>query len=341
MANSVSVIICCYNSVSRLSETLKYLAAQKANNIYWELIIVDNNSSDNTSAFAEEEWLKLGSPVPLIMVTEPEPGLSHARAAGIKQAQHELLLFCDDDNWLNDQYLYYACLLMLSNEKIGILGGLNTAVSSVKLPAWFKEFEQAYACGPQAEQDGEVSKDRLYVTGAGMVIRSAIFKKLEMVRFTSNLIDRKGEDLSSGGDAELCFMTAMLGYTIVYSSKLKLFHYMEPKRLTWDYFLKLSKGHAKSYYKLDFYKKIYEGQLISDNWLKSSATWFDELLSRDGILMFYHYYIKGNKAVGDKFNVYMISRAEMFKTHMHLRGEYHSFINEVYRLKDESIALVK
>jgi glycosyltransferase involved in cell wall biosynthesis len=328
MIRGISIIVCCYNSVSRLPDTIKHLSLQSAKeDIDWEVIVVDNNSTDNTSEIAIAEWKKCDEPVPLIIVKEPKPGLSHARKAGIKHAKYDLLIFCDDDNWLEKDYVEQASIIMGADSEIGILGGLNTPVSNIIIPEWFKDFQAAYACGSQAEEDGEVSKDRLYVTGAGMVIRKKIFSILDELGFESKLTDRKGEELSSGGDTEICFATALLGYKLVYSSRLRLYHFMEPKRLTWEYLSRLEAGHAKSFYKLIFYKKIYNNEIVERDWYNVLVSNLKHLLSRDGFLMLYHSFIKGDKAVGDKFNIQKRGELEVFKAHFSMRATYSNFID--------------
>lgn len=339
MANSVSIIICCYNSALRLSDTLRYLANQEVDGIVWELIVVDNNSTDNTSEVAKTEWESFGNPVRLRVISEPQAGLSHARAAGIKHANYELLLFCDDDNWLEADYLKIACRLMADDQQIGILGGLNTPIATIELPIWFKTFEGAYACGPQAEVDGEVDASRLYITGAGMVVRREVLNSLDAIQFKSNLTDRKGEELSSGGDTELCFVTAMLGYKLVYSSALRLFHFIDPKRLTWDYLIRLEKGHAKSYYKLVFYKRLYEGGTITADWKQELKRWQHELVGRAGITLLYQACFR--MKVGDRVNVYMKGRLEMLKAHLRMKAEYTDFIVELRRLHNAATAFAR
>src|SRR5438874_1022703 len=99
--DGISVIICCYNSSARLPKTLEYLASQEVPlNIYWEVIIVNNNSSDDTVIVAQKEWAKYKLRVPFKVVDENVAGTIHARKRGIAEASYELLLFCDDDNWL-------------------------------------------------------------------------------------------------------------------------------------------------------------------------------------------------------------------------------------------------
>ncbi|ALW87114.1 hypothetical protein AUC43_19760 [Hymenobacter sedentarius] len=337
--NGVSVIICCFNSKTRLPTTLRHLAAQVPGNLKWEVVVVDNNSTDATAEVARHQWQQFGSPTLLTVVAEPRPGLSMARQTGLASARYDIVLFCDDDNWLEPDYLREAYALMRRDAGIGILGGLNRAVADVPLPTWFQQVEYAYACGPQAEQDGEVSPQRLYVSGAGMVVRRSIFRELEQIGFQSQLLDRKGEELSSGGDTELCFATALLGYKVVYSSQLRLLHYMEAKRLNWDYLIKLKKGHGKSYYKLEYYKKLYLNESIQDNWQTLTRKRFRAMLSKHGAYVLYEYYIKSRKVGSGIDTAEAVFYYEMLKTHFQMRKEHANFIQYLSSLKRNIVAL--
>ena len=98
----LSVIICCYNSENRLPETLKHIAKQNIKEgIKWEVVIIDNNSSDNTSNTAKSEWDKHKTNIPLRIITEPKQGLIFAREKGVNEATYDILIFSDDDNWLD------------------------------------------------------------------------------------------------------------------------------------------------------------------------------------------------------------------------------------------------
>jgi glycosyltransferase involved in cell wall biosynthesis len=293
--------------------------------VLWEVIVVNNNSADRTSAVAQEEWSQYSLSVPFAIIDEKRPGLSFAREAGIQQAKFDLIVFCDDDNWLEDDYIQSAYDIMSSDKQIGILGGLNTAIADIELPFWFKDFEHAYACGPQAATDGEVH-DRVYITGAGMVIQKKIFYILKKLNFQSQLLDRKGEELTSGGDTEISFVTAILGYKLFYSSKLRLYHYMDAKRLEWSYLLKLVKGHTHSYYKLLFYLNIYKKKEYNRSWLKEFLEKSKMFLKRDGILMIYHYF-KCHYKVTDVFSVNKMTELEMWKTHLEMIKGYSKFIS--------------
>ena len=136
--SNISVVLCCYNSSIRLPKTLEHLALQNLSpNISCEIIVIDNNSSDNTFELAASEWAKLGAPFPLQTIRESKPGLSHARNTGVLSAKYQYICFCDDDNWLFPDYIQTAVEIMDADSSIGILAGQGIAVSDVEIPNWF------------------------------------------------------------------------------------------------------------------------------------------------------------------------------------------------------------
>jgi glycosyltransferase involved in cell wall biosynthesis len=243
----ISVVICCYNSSTRLKETLEGLSRQSLNGIPWEIVLVDNGSTDGTIDVAINEWNKYAKhEVKLIIVKESRQGLSFARESGIIKAQHELILFCDDDNWLDDHYLEIAHQIMTDNPGVGGLGGHNIGVcDSGKFPEWWDEYQQGYAVGRQAEHNG-ILTHRMYLWGAGLVSRKSLLLKTFDGRYPSLLKDRSGNELSSGGDSEICARILLLGYSLYYDDRLKLKHYMTNDRLQLKYRERLFDGHTKS-----------------------------------------------------------------------------------------------
>jgi len=147
--NGISLIICCYNSSRRLPATIEYIARQQCS-IPWEVIVVNNNSTDNTAAVARAAWNKYAVDVPFSIVQESRSGLSFARKKGIDSAQYDLLLFCDDDNRLEKDYLQNAFNIMQAHENVAVLGGLSVAETEVKPATWFSRFSK-FIRGRQAD----------------------------------------------------------------------------------------------------------------------------------------------------------------------------------------------
>jgi len=231
---------------------------QVPENILWELIIVDNNSTDNTASVAEGEWKKYGLEILFKIVFEAKSGLSYARHKGVKEASFELLLFCDDDNWLEKNYLHYAVEIMTLNKNIGVLGGKSDGHLEAESPYWFKYFAHFYALGKQLPTTG-IANRRRYIAGAGMVVRKEIFDILEKLSFNNLLSDRNGDTLSSGGDSELCLVILFLGYDLYYDERLEFVHFIPAKRLSWRYCVNMvSESYGSPQIYFDFYKTLYK-----------------------------------------------------------------------------------
>src|SRR3990170_1945792 len=103
----VSIIICCHNGADRLPETIRHIAMQRVPAyIPWELIIIDNGSTDESGLVARGEWQKHRANTYMRIVKESTLGLSYARARGFKEARYEYVILCDDDNWLDEGYVF-------------------------------------------------------------------------------------------------------------------------------------------------------------------------------------------------------------------------------------------
>jgi glycosyltransferase involved in cell wall biosynthesis len=235
MQEGVSVIVCCYNSQSRIAETIRFLNEQKVpDELKWELIIVDNASTDNTRSIASQSWVPISANTAFQIVDEPVPGLSKARQKGIEVANFDILIFCDDDNHLDVNYVSQANRLMRSNSRVGVMGGWVRPKLPVHTGKWIEDFYPALAIGKQLDQDGYVD----WVFGAGMILRKEIFTTLKKRKIDLMLSDRVGDKQTSGGDAEICMMARFVGYSIFYSNVLMLDHQIAKHRLTMKSFIK-------------------------------------------------------------------------------------------------------
>jgi len=232
----ISIIICCYNSSSRIEETLRYIFnLTTVDKIQYEVLLVNNNSNDNTLEVASQiERLHNKKCFPFRTIDEPKPGLSLARMAGVNAAQFEIICFCDDDNHLSEDYFAKAARILESHPSIGILGGIALPKFSVSPGGWIKSFYGAMAIGPQSTEDGFVQ----WLYGAGMIIKKEVFTALKSRKIELLLSDRKGEILTSGGDAEICSIALFMGYKIYYSSTMILFHAIPAYRLQKKHYLK-------------------------------------------------------------------------------------------------------
>lgn len=250
MSSGVSVVICCFNSAERIVPTLQHLYDQK--NIplkLWEVVLVNNCSTDDTEEVARQVWNSFPAEKPNFkIIRELTPGLSAARRTGIDASFFDYVLFCDDDNWLNDDYLGLALEIMQSNPIIGVLGGLGIPIFEGKEPPYFwKNQFHGLAVGNQWHTDGDITEARGVVYGAGMVLNKRAFQfLLEKFNFEFQVSDRIGNSLMSSGDHELCLALKLVGYKIFYSKKIQFKHFIPKARTTISYYKNLFYSFGKS-----------------------------------------------------------------------------------------------
>ncbi|MDB4905111.1 MAG: glycosyltransferase family 2 protein [Mucilaginibacter sp.] len=258
MPSGISVIICCFNSATRMAPTLQHLYNQRnISSSAWEIIVVNNGSTDNTVEMALQIWESFASNKPNFkVVNELTPGLSAARQKGIEESYYDYVLFCDDDNWLEENYLSLTLNIMQNNMNIGALGGTGSPVFEKNEPPyfWVNQYN-LLAVGNQSEIDGDITDERGVLYGAGMIINKAAYRILkEKFKFQFQLSDRMANSLLSSGDHELCIALKKIGFRIFYSKDLKFKHYIPGYRTTINYYKKLFLGFGASYAMLHVYR---------------------------------------------------------------------------------------
>src|ERR1035441_3219398 len=92
----ITVLLCTFNRCQSLSTALDSVIAQVLpESADWDVLVVDNNSSDQTRAVVED--FRRRYPGRIRYLFEPRQGLSRARNAGIRAARGEIIAFIDDD----------------------------------------------------------------------------------------------------------------------------------------------------------------------------------------------------------------------------------------------------
>lgn len=272
MKPGVSVIICCYNSAKRLPETLRHLALQEVpTNIPWEIIVINNASSDNTVEVAEYEWAKYNLAIPFRIIEQPKAGLSNARDKGFEVAAYEYCLFCDDDNWLQNDYVRITFETMESDPMIGAVGGQGEPVFEGVSPVWFEEYKGLYAVDSQGNV-GDITRGKGHLYGAGMAVRKFGYERILEGYFANVLSDRIGSSLSSGGDTEICFALVLAGYKIYFNPQLHFKHFITKNRLNKAYLVKLKLAISGSWILLQPYLYAMKGKEYD------KFTWYKDVI---------------------------------------------------------------
>jgi len=261
---NISVILCTYNCASFIQPTLKALSSlEKPQNSDWELIVIDNDSSDNTY-FHVTNHLENQKEMKWKIIREFKRGLTFARMRGVEAAEGELIIFCDDDNILSSDYLRHAWDFMKKNPRCGIAGGKGQLSQNLlKIsPNWFHLYKHVYAIGPQAKipQNSEWAEAK-QVWGAGMVVRKQILRDLQSIQWEPICNDRTSNTLlSAGGDTELSYACKILGYQVAYIPSLSFIHNFSEERLSRSKLKEMFTGFAKANPILEIYLTIRLGE---------------------------------------------------------------------------------
>jgi glycosyltransferase involved in cell wall biosynthesis len=275
LLNGISVLICTYNGSKNLEKTLQHLAKQEVNNLSWEIIFVDNASTDNSTETAVAIWEQTGCAAPLLPFKEFRKGKDRAIDLGLSKCHYKYVIICDDDNWLCDTYLETSYRIMKAHPEIGILGGKSVPVFEVTPPEWFRTYESYYAVGAQNIVNGEIFHywpRQRFLWGAGSVINMEAYLFLKRCGFERILTAKKYPNVCRSEDIELCFAIWLTGYKLWYDSNLILQHLISADRLQWSYFMKLSQQSLSSLHYLRPYKIF---AFTGEKYVAAESLWFE------------------------------------------------------------------
>lgn len=263
--NGVSIVICCYNSEKLIEPTL-IAAFEQNTEVDYEVILVNNNSTDKTVEIATKVFNRYKENLNFEIIDEKKAGLVYARIAGYKASKYSLISYVDDDNIISNNWVSKLYKVFQKDKKIGLVGGRNSAItnSKSKLPPWFETFENKYACGTQAEESGYITKSRKYLFGAGISFRKEVLEKIYESSLPLFLKGRKGKVLLAGDDSELCLRAILDGWELWYEESLELNHFIPKERLTWKYLLKNQQGHSAAFNILSIYFELIDPKHLTN-----------------------------------------------------------------------------
>jgi glycosyltransferase involved in cell wall biosynthesis len=256
LMHGVSVVVCCFNSARVIIPTIVALSRQSIPAaVGYEVILVDNNCTDDTVRLAREAWQN--SDYPLRIIEEREPGLLYARKKGVANASFDILLFVDDDNILEPGWVETLHRLYRDMPEVGAVGGLNEIFFVGKTPKWLEHYNHIYACGPRAETSGIITRK---VFGAGVSFRTAVIRSVLFSNLPLFLIGRKKNELLRGEDTEMVFRAFLSGWKFYYDDSLRLKHYLLENRVNWEYVCRAVKGGGNADIILSIYRDLLAGK---------------------------------------------------------------------------------
>lgn len=228
---SISVVICTYNRQKFIGACLQCLAAQTLPADQWEVIVIDNDSTDQTATIVKA-FIDAHPALPFRYVHEAQKGLSFARNRGIEEAAADIITYIDDDAEAVPEFVATILHFMLQHpEAAGAGGRVLPKYSEQPEPEWMNKYLNGYI--GKVDHGGEprlfVGKMK-YPIGCNMTYRKTLMQRAG--GFNNQLSFR-------GDDKHIFHHVTRINPNVYYLQEALVYHNIDANRLTFDYFKKL------------------------------------------------------------------------------------------------------
>lgn len=234
-SKDVSIIICTYNRAELLRECLQSLCHQTFDMSGTDVIVVDNNSTDQTSDVISEFNDQLPK---LRYVHEPNQGLSHARNRGFREATTEWIAYLDDDARAFPDYVKNL-LLAIEKNQFDCIGGVYLPWYKYGRPKWYKD-----SYGTNTGKPAGLLEDG-YASGGNMIIRKEV---LERFGGFSSRVGMSGRKIAYGEETRLQVMMRREGLRIGFDPAIRIEHLVNIHKQTPMWFIRRSFAVGRNYW---------------------------------------------------------------------------------------------
>jgi glycosyltransferase involved in cell wall biosynthesis len=238
---TISFIICTYNREKYIYECLSRLAKNTAKEGY-EIVLVNNNSTDNTAAECERFEADF-KPSNYSYFVEKQQGLSYARNRGIAEAKGEWLVFLDDDAMVGEDYIANLQAHLAKHPESGAFGGAIEPFFEGDTPKWISPWAMGFVSAIDLGSQVKLFPKKSYPIGANMGISR---ETIERVGMFNTALGRTGNNLMGGEEKDIFNRIRQAGIPILYFPNIKVQHCIPPKRTTKEFIAKLGEGVGMS-----------------------------------------------------------------------------------------------
>jgi glucosyl-dolichyl phosphate glucuronosyltransferase len=227
----ISVVVCTYNRDRYILKCLLSLKNQSFDKADYEVIIVNNKSTDNTESYCLN-FIANNRDVLIKYLVEENQGLSYSRNRGIKESSGHVICFIDDDAFAEPDFLNSIDKFFQSHPKAVAIGGRIIPFFESSIPAWLSPYLLPLFAALDLGNKIKRFSSRKFPIGANMSFRREIFEKVGL--FDSEL-GRKGEGLTGGEEKDIIYKIRAAKGEIFYLPSAEVKHIIPAERLTEDY----------------------------------------------------------------------------------------------------------
>ena len=234
---TISFIICTYNREKYIYECLSRLA-KNADQTGWELVLINNNSTDHTAADCkrfEQDYPQ----VHYRYFVETQQGLSFARNRGIEEAKGDWLVFLDDDAMIEPDYITNLKAHLREHPEAAAFGGQIAPFFEDGEPPWYSKWSMGFVSAIDRGDKVHVFPENKFPIGANMGIKREVLDKVGV--FNTEL-GRTGNNLLAGEEKDLFNRIRKAGGTILYFPNIGVKHCIPGRRTTREFVGRLAYG---------------------------------------------------------------------------------------------------
>jgi glycosyltransferase involved in cell wall biosynthesis len=269
-STTLSVALCTHNHKDRLQRTLRDLAQLVRPDSSWELLIVDNASTDGTSQLAAAtDWRT--PDLKVRVVREEQLGLSNARNRAIREATGDYIIFMDDDETPDPQWLSAYERVILAERPDALGGRIEVMFEDGERPAWLQD----ELLGFLGRLDHGGVARRLVDPGTPIFGGNFGFRRDVFARVGSfdAALGRKGTANIGGEDTELYRRMIAMGCHVWWAPQAVIHHRIQAGKLRRRYFLDLHfrQGRVEGLRKRGDASRIPRAYLIPQLWRAAKA----------------------------------------------------------------------
>ena len=232
---NVTVILCTYNRCQSLAKALESVAVSTLPRcIEWEVLVVDNNSRDETREVVENFCRRY--PGRFRYLFESRQGKSHALNSGIREARGDVLAFTDDDATVEPAWLHNLTASLIKGECAGV-GGRTIPAQALSLPNWLsieEPFQWGGIVGAFFDLGDKPCELSLAPYGVNMAVRKEVLEKHG--NFRTDMGPCPGSEIRNE-DTEFGRRLLAAGERLRYEPSAIVHHAVPENRLEKTYFL--------------------------------------------------------------------------------------------------------
>ncbi len=232
----LSLVVATYNRAARLQPMLLSLLTQSADPAAWEVVVVNNNSTDDTLEVVGA-FIAGHTNINMRVVTELRQGLSYARNCGIEATTAPLIAIIDDDEQICPSFVQSYIDFFDTHERVAAAGGAVIAKYDSARPEWLSPFVEIPIANPIAERDvaRPFAKGKIPAGGNMAIRREAI----ERYGAFDTSLGRQGGESMGGEESNLFDRLRRAGEQVWFVPRAAIYHLIGAEKLEREYLCRL------------------------------------------------------------------------------------------------------